>query len=146
MDVVNFLPRNLQNFLSSYTSNFHFHWPGILKEVLVDRCCMGCNGLTIRTVRTLEEEILAQVNNDTAPDMILPIYSDTLPAITLQYLPITSIKISALIGKIAQVKTEHLMTTLVYSAFKTWPLFLMAICMAICAGTFMWILVRSSKI
>ena len=49
------------------------------------------------------------------------------------------------VGKKIKAKSQELFAALFQSTLQTWPLFVIAISMAVCAGTIIWLMVNDSK-
>ena len=114
----------------------------ILEKIIIERCCLGCNQLKMSTTENYKQQVVEQFNISTRSDLLLPMYGNSIATFKLPYQPLVELKHIAIIGKKLIISPHNYMTHLIKSTFKTWPLLLMALLMAICAGSIIWLLVR----
>ena len=127
-----------------FTVVFLFSFSEILEEMLVKRCCLGCNKLKTSTTsyKGHNRQIIQQFNISTRSHILLPVYGKSIATFKLPYQPLLNLKHVDIIGKKIEVSAESYTSHLIISAFSTWPLLLIALLMAICAGSLIWLFVR----
>lgn len=121
-----------------------FSFLEILEEMLIKRCCLGCNKLNVSSIsqKGHNQQIVQQFNISTRSDILLPVYGKSIATFKLPYQPLLTLKHIAIIGKNIKSSPKKYTSRLIMSVVSTWPLLLMALLMAICAGSVIWLLVR----
>ena len=120
----------------------------LLNQVFIRRCCLGCGKLVYENRFTQEENLMMQ--DDNTKKILVPheMPHDTVVKLH-KHSVVRMIKYNNVffLGKKIQADAGDLVGTLFVSTIKTWPLFVIAISMAICAGTIMWLMVgKAGKI
>ena len=130
----------------------------ILQETIIKRCCLGCNKLIFLppkdNLRKYTDQLVpASSNNHTnngnktsKADIIIPSeHIDGVREIVLghHFAKLTQFKSVYFISRTKKTKTTQLLYTLFSSAFKSWPLFVIALILAVCAGIIIWLSVSS---
>ena len=131
----------------------------ILHETLIKRCCLGCNKLVFLppkdNLRKYTDQLVPAINNQTdksnnktsKADIIIPSeHVDGVREIVLghHFAKLTQFKSVYFISRTKKTKTTQLLYTLFTSAFKSWPLFVIALILAVCAGIIIWLSVSFS--
>lgn len=132
----------------------------ILQEVLIKRCCLGCNKLIFLppkdNLRKYIDQLVpassstrhAQNNKKTLKaDIVIPSeHKDGVREMVLghHFAKLTQFKSVYFISRTKKTKTTQLLYTLFASALKSWPLFVVAFIMCIGAGILIWLAVRNS--
>ena len=133
----------------------------ILQETIIKRCCLGCNKLIFLppkdNLRKYTDQLVpASSNNHTnngnktsKADIIIPSeHIDGVREIVLghHFAKLTQFKSVYFISRTKKTKTTQLLYTLFSSAFKSWPLFVIALILAVCAGIIIWLSVSSCNL
>eukprot|EP00111_Clytia_hemisphaerica_P013428 TCONS_00039419-protein len=117
--------------------------PDLLNEVFIRRCCLGCGKIVYENRFTQENNLMQQdvnrkmilVPHEMQQDKVVKLHKHNVVRM-IKYQNIF------FLGKKIQADAGDLVGTLFVSTIKTWPLFVIAISMAICAGTIMWLMDR----
>ena len=113
-----------------------------LNEVLVQRCCLGCNSLKYVSNMTYYSKFLHNFFEKKA-DILLPVEFRGEDQYMFGHTAVGIFRHRSIyyLGYTTKVDTLKLVANLVNSALETWPLFVTAISMAMCAGVVIWVLV-----
>ncbi|XP_066934991.1 uncharacterized protein [Clytia hemisphaerica] len=120
--------------------------PDILQETLIKRCCLGCNKLEFLPpkdfMKKFTDQLVSDNNTIHKADIIIPAeHIDGKREIVLShhFSKLTKFESIYFIAKTKSTGTKELVYTLFTSALKSWPLFVIALIMAVCAGTIIWL-------
>lgn len=106
---------------------------GILKSVLVDTCCLGCTKVTYHPYdgyKLIYDAIIPRENG---------LNSETYYG--YPYTTLSQLKTVTFFGKNKKHEPVNLISELFKSIGKTWSLLVVALSMAVCSGTLIWIMV-----
>ncbi|XP_066910715.1 uncharacterized protein [Clytia hemisphaerica] len=120
--------------------NAHGMLINVLREILITRCCLSCNDLHILPEKEYTNKLINQFNKSTRDDIVAPIYSNSIATYRLPYTGLLKLTKISIIGEKSELSSENLMAHLIESVIFTWPLLLVALTLAICAGSVIWLL------
>lgn len=106
--------------------------PRILKSVLVDTCCLGCTKVTYHPYdgyKLIYDAIIPRENG---------LNSETYYG--YPYTTLSQLKTVTFFGKNKKHEPVNLISELFKSIGKTWSLLVVALSMAVCSGTLIWIM------
>ena len=111
-----------------------------LNEVLVERCCLGCNALKFVKVNQSDDKFI-QNYRDESLGIVAPVEFRGKEANIMGHstVPVFSHKNIYYLGLVEDLNAFALLTNLVYNSLETWPLFVTALSMAVCAGVVIWL-------
>ena len=111
-----------------------------------ETCCLGC-GMEFEYLpeKGHDEKIYDQMNKEKAADIVLPIQNTNRGWVFLHmnYTGVYDVERINWIGVLEPQAPSDKMTSLFKSLMQTWPLLVMTLFMAIAAGSFVWLLVRT---
>ena len=109
----------------------------------MESCCLGCNKLEFVPTNLSHKDVnfLTNLNNS---DIILPIENarGTKKFGHNMFAPLIDLNGVTFFGRRSAASTVDLVKMLVESTKRTWPLYVIALALAICAGSIVWVLVR----
>lgn len=113
-----------------------------LKEILIEHCCLGCNNITFLPSLGVIEKFKTYLSNNNTADIVLPVENGRHASVFYGNPYISLIQISKVlfIRKDKKVTNSDLLDPLLHSTLLTWPLAVIAIAMAVCAGTIIWMM------
>lgn len=111
----------------------------LLGKILSDHCCLGCNNVTFLPPKGFREKynFLEKI-----ADIAMPVengrHSQTF--FSHSYVTLFELESVSFLGKKTEATTSDLLTAMIDSITSTWPLFVVAFTMSICAGTIIWLM------
>ncbi|XP_066911499.1 uncharacterized protein [Clytia hemisphaerica] len=114
--------------------------PALLKEIIVDVCCLGCNTLHYLPQKGFIEKYAEQVNKPV--DIVIPVQNhiNRKTFFNAPYQTLMFVRDISMFGKKVHNPPKDIMSSLFWSMLRTWPLLLMALSMAMAAGCIIWLL------
>lgn len=125
---------------STFFNDTHFCHSVLLGKILSDHCCLGCNNVTFLPPKGFREKynFLEKI-----ADIAMPVengrHSQTF--FSHSYVTLFELESVSFLGKKTEATTSDLLTAMIDSITSTWPLFVVAFTMSICAGTIIWLMV-----
>ncbi|XP_066912699.1 uncharacterized protein [Clytia hemisphaerica] len=115
--------------------------PELLKEGLIDRCCLGYNNLHFIR-KTYSDKFVDQFRPLNESQIVLPVENNKDEGLILgfKYSPLIHFKSIKFFSKKQEKGHVEILRNLAQSTLETWPLFVVAMALTLLAGTIIWIM------
>ena len=114
----------------------------LLKEGLIERCCLGHNNLHFIKKSNIKK-FTDQYRPLKESQIVLPVEAnkDEGDIMGFKYSPLVHFKSIKFFSKKQEKDHVQMLRNLAQSTLETWPLFVVAMALALLAGTIIWIMV-----